>query len=191
MELVCRTAWEMRQATYVYSCSVCQSSSVQGEKVPCQKMREFFFLGIFILSWSMSSGDSVKVSIELNDSRVTSCTEIWQMPYLLVLLYSCRRHTCMHRYIHIYTHTHTHLTADKQTHMHAYTHTGGLILHITETKEISLLCLDLVCQFVVSLQLNHVSRWMLLKIALHQKHVYSCAQLVIGLKCIPFVLSAK
>lgn len=153
---------------YVYSCSVCQSRSIQGEKVPCQKMREFsFFLEFLYFPEACLLVILWKGSIELNDSRVTSFTEVWQMPYLLVLLYSWQA-THMHACIDTYIHTHTHLTADKQTHMHAYTHMGrGDDWFFTSQKARKLACFAWIL-FVVSLQLNHVSRWILLKITLHQ-----------------------
>lgn len=134
-----------------------------------RKMREFsFFLEFLYFPEACLLVILCKGSIEPNDSRVTSSTEVWQMPYLLVLLYSWQAthlHACMHRYIYTYTHTPRCWQADTHACIHTHRAGGWLILHISESKEISLLFWIL---FVVSLQLNHVSRWILLKITLHQ-----------------------
>lgn len=46
---------------YVYSCSVSRSHSIQGGKDTLSgNERLIFLVGIFVLSWSTSSGDSVK-----------------------------------------------------------------------------------------------------------------------------------
>lgn len=157
-----------------------------------RKMREFsFFLEFLYFPEARLLVILCKGSIELNDSRVTSSTEVWQMPYLLVLLYSWQAthlHACMHRYIYTYTHTPRCWQADTHACIHTHRAGGWLILHISESKEISLLCLDLVCGLTATkpcVQMNTI------KNHFAPKHVYSWAHLVLGLKCIPFVLSAK
>lgn len=110
----------------------------------------------------------------------------------LTLLLTGDTLACMHACIDTYIHTHTHTPRCWQADTHACIYTQGaggwLILHIAESKEISLLCLDLVCGLTATkpcVQMNTI------KNHFAPKHVYSWAQLVLGLKCIPFVLSAK
>lgn len=118
-----------------------------------------------------------KGSIELNGSRVTSSTEVWQMPYLLVSLYSWQAthmHACIDTYIH--THTHTSLLISRHACMHTHGAGGWLSLHVS------------VCGLTTTkpcVQMNTIKDHFV------PKHVYSWAQLVLDLKCIPFVLSAK
>lgn len=193
MELVCRTAWEMRQAMLCVFLQCVSEQLNSGRKgALSEKWENFLFSWNFytflkhVFWWFCA-----KVVFELNDSRVISSTEVWRMPYLLVLLYSWQAthlHACMHRYIYTYTHTPHCWQADTHACIHTHGAGGWLILHISESKETSLLCLDLVCGLTATkpcVQMNTI------KNHFAPKHVYSWAQLVLGLKCIPFVLSAK
>lgn len=79
------------EASYVMCIlAVCvRAAQFREKRCLVRKMREFsFFLEFLYFPEARLLVILCKGSIELNDSRVTSSTEVWQMPYLLVLLCS-------------------------------------------------------------------------------------------------------
>lgn len=170
MELVCRTAWEMRQATLCVFLQCVSEQLNSGRKGALSEKWENF-----LFSWNFYTFPKhvfwwfcAKVVLSQMTAGKLHLLKSDKCHIFLSYFTLDRRHTCMHACIDTYIHTHTHLTADKQTHMHAYTHTGqGDDWFFTSQKARKLACFAWIL-FVVSLQLNHVSRWIPLKITLHQ-----------------------